>query len=46
MFLGLIVDKGCVEEKYGYLKGTGLKLIPFDHCPTDIITTYQKIGFR
>jgi hypothetical protein len=46
MFLGLIMDKGCVEEKDGHLKSTGLKLIPFDHGPADIIAAYQKIGFR
>jgi len=46
MFLNLIMDKRSVEEKDGHVKGTGLKLIPFDHCPTDVIAAHQEIGFR
>jgi hypothetical protein len=46
MFLDLIMDKWSVEEKDRHMKGTALKLIPFDDCPTDVITAYQKIGFR
>jgi hypothetical protein len=45
MVLDLIMDKGSVKEKDWNLEGTSLNLIPFDHRPTDIVATYQKIRF-
>jgi hypothetical protein len=44
MVLDLIVDKRGVEEEDRDLEGTSLNLIPFDHRPTDIVATNQKIG--
>jgi hypothetical protein len=46
MFLNFIVYKGSVKEKDGYTKVSGLKLIPFDDRPTDVIATYEEIRFR
>jgi hypothetical protein len=45
MVLDFIVNKRGVEEEEGDLEGASLNFIPFDHRPTDVVATYQKIGF-
>jgi hypothetical protein len=45
MVLDLIMDKGSVKEKEWNLKSTSLDLVPFDHGPTDVVSTDKKIWF-
>src|SRR4030042_2731998 len=45
MVLDFIVDKRGIEEEDGDLEGSSLNFIPFDHRPTDIVSTDEKIRF-